>query len=206
VRIRLVAALSSSIFQGVVLISEPAFLRIFPEHQGYSFFLLDLPPLQASRLRIPLQDALSDWGFSVESTQERLATYHRVENTYLSTFQSLGALGLILGTAGLAAILMRNVLERRKELALLRTAGYSNRVLFGLILLEHVALVIWSLAAGAVCALLAVIPALQTRGASFPFATTGLLILLVLSVGLISSLLAVLAALRSPLIAALHSE
>lgn len=206
VRLKLVAALSNSILQGEVLISESDFLRIFPEHQGYSFFLLDLPPDRAPRLGKPLQDALADWGLIVESTQERLAAYRRVENTYLSTFQSLGALGLVLGTAGLAAILLRNVLERRKELALLRAAGYSNRVLSGIIVFENAALLIWSLAAGTACALLAVIPALQSRGASFPFAISGLLILLVLAAGLLSSLLAVFVTLRSPLIAALHSE
>ena len=32
--------------------------------------------------------------------RRRLASYHRVENTYLSTFQALGGLGLLLGTSG----------------------------------------------------------------------------------------------------------
>ncbi len=206
VRLRLVAALRDSIFQGEVLIAEASFLKLFPEHQGYSFFLLDLPQNQAANLRKPVQEALSDWGVSVDSTQERLAAYHRVENTYLSTFQSLGALGLILGTAGLAAILLRNILERRKELALLRATGFSHRVLAGIILFENVVLLFWSLAAGSGCALLAVIPALQTRGTSIPLTVSGLMILSVLIVGLLSSLVAVIAALRTPLIAALHSE
>jgi hypothetical protein len=34
-------------------------------------------------------------------TQRKLAAFHRVENTYLATFQALGALGLLLGTLGL---------------------------------------------------------------------------------------------------------
>jgi len=37
------------------------------------------------------------------STPEKLAAFHRVENTYLSTFQALGGLGLLLGTLGLGA-------------------------------------------------------------------------------------------------------
>ena len=59
------------------------------------------------------------------SAVERLAAFHRVENTYLSTFQALGGLGLLLGTVGLSAIMFRNVLERRRELALLRAVGYD---------------------------------------------------------------------------------
>jgi ABC-type lipoprotein release transport system permease subunit len=62
-------------------------------------------------------------------TEERLANFHRVENTYLSTFQMLGGLGLILGTLGMAAVLLRNVLERRRELALLRAVGLRLQTL-----------------------------------------------------------------------------
>ena len=206
VRLRLVAALKDSIFQGEVLISESNFLRIFPGHQGYQFFLLDLPPARSAGLRKPLQEALSDWGFNIESSQEHLAAYHRVENTYLSTFQSLGALGLVLGTLGLATVLLRNVLERRQELGILRAVGYRNRTLSSVILYENLVLMCWGLAAGSICAFLAIMPALQSRGASFPFAASGLILISVLMAGLVSSVIAVIAALRSPLLSALRSE
>ena len=206
VRLRLVAALKDSIFQGELLISEANFLRIFPEHQGYRFFLLDFPQTRAAELKKPLQEALSDWGFNVESSQERLSAFHRVENAYLSTFQSLGALGLVLGTLGLATLLMRNVLERRQELAILRAVGYRTLTLSGVILYENFVLMCWGLASGSICAFLAVIPALQSRGASFPFAISGFILILVLAAGLVSSVVAVIAALRSPLLSALRSE
>ena len=69
-------------------------------------------------------------------TAERLAEFHRVENTYLSTFQTLGGLGLLLGTIGLAAVLLRNVLERRRELALLGAVGYGRGRLFAIVVAE----------------------------------------------------------------------
>jgi ABC-type lipoprotein release transport system permease subunit len=119
VRLRLVAALSDSIFQSELLISEENFLRLFPHVQGFRFFLLDLPLEKSVTVSGLLEENLSDSGFDVMPTSERLATYHRVENTYLSTFQALGGLGLLLGTLGLAAVLLRNLLERRRELALL---------------------------------------------------------------------------------------
>jgi putative ABC transport system permease protein len=206
VRLRFVAALRDSIFQGQLLISESNFLRFFPEHQGYRYFLLDVPKSRADGLRKELQEALSDWGADIESSQEILATYHRVENTYLSTFQSLGALGLLLGTAGLAAILLRNVLERRGELAILRAAGYSRRALSGIILAEHMVLACWGLISGSACALLAIVPAIHSRGESIPFISWILILLAVLAAGLISSLAAVITVIRSPLIAALNSE
>ena len=76
--------------------------------------------------RRTLEDALADFGADATGTAERLAQFHRVENTYLSTFQTLGGLGLLLGTVGLATVLLRNVLERRRELALLGAVGFRR--------------------------------------------------------------------------------
>ena len=76
------------------------------------------------------------------STPDRLAAFHRVENTYLSTFQALGGLGLLLGTLGLGAVLLRNVMERRKELALLRAVGYRPEHLRRIVIAENAFLLI----------------------------------------------------------------
>ncbi len=206
VRLRLVAALHDSILQGELVISEANFLRAFPDREGYRFFLLDVPFNGAESLVQPLTDRLADWGFNVELSRERLAAYRRVENTYLSTFQSLGALGLILGTAGLATVLLRNALERRRELALLRAVGYRRRILSAIIVAENMALMICGLACGAICALIAILPSLRARGGPFPAAMLGLILTSVLIVGLASSCLAVTAALRSPLLDSLKSE
>jgi ABC-type antimicrobial peptide transport system permease subunit len=149
---------------------------------------------------------LSDYGFAVESSQERLAGYHRVENTYLSTFQSLGTLGLVLGTIGLATVLLRNVLERRQELALLRAVGYRMRVIAVIILAENIFLMFWGLASGTICALLAILPALNARGASVSLTMTAVILIAVLIAGLLSSVFAVIAALRTPLLPALRAE
>jgi len=206
VRLRFVAAVKNSIFQGKVIISEASFLRYFPEQEGYRFFLLDAPQTQLAA-RIPqLKEGLADYGLSVETSQECLATYHRVENTYLSTFQSLGTFGLILGTVGLATVLLRNVLERRNELALLRAVGFRVQVLSIIILAENIFLMIWGLLAGTICALLAILPALSARGASLPLAMTASILMAVLAAGLISSIFAVIAAFRAPLLEALRSE
>ncbi|RPI13158.1 MAG: ABC transporter permease, partial [Acidobacteriales bacterium] len=113
VRFRIVGALRDSVFQGELLISEENFLRLFPETEGYRFFLLNATAGPGEAVTGVLEEALADYGFDVQSTEARLAGYHKVENTYLSTFRALGGLGLILGTVGLGAVLMRNVLERR---------------------------------------------------------------------------------------------
>ncbi len=206
VRLRLVGALQESVLQGELIVSEANFLRAFPDQEGYRFFFLEVPPANVASVTQKLTENLADWGFNIESTQDRLAGYLQVENTYLSTFQALGALGLILGTAGLASVLLRNVLERRQELALLRAIGYRKPVLSAIIVAENVVLVICGLACGALCALLSIIPAVHTRAAPFPLSMMAMLLIAVLLVGLTSSLLAVVAALRSPVVTALGSE
>jgi ABC-type antimicrobial peptide transport system permease subunit len=206
IRLRLVGALRDSMLQGELVVADANFRRAFPGAEGYRFFLLDVPAASAESLVEPLQERLSDWGFAVERSRDRLAAYHRVENTYLSTFQALGALGLVLGTIGLSAVLLRNVLERRKELALLRAVGYRQPTLALIIVSENVLLMLIGLGCGTIPALVAIVPAIAARGGAFPFGMIALLLVTVLVAGVLSSLLAVAAAFRSPLLSALRSE
>jgi len=107
---------------------------------------------------------------------------------------------------GLAAILLRNALERRRELALLRAVGYRPAHLAAMVLAENVLLLLLGLATGTVCALLAIAPAVALRGGRLPALSLSLLLAAVLATGIGASLAATVAALRSPLLAALRSE
>ncbi len=204
VRLRIVAALSDTIFQSELLMSEKNFLRLFPHEEGFRYFLVDTPQAEATAQF--LEDRLTDFGFDAMSTGDRLANFHRVENTYLSTFQMLGALGLLLGTLGMAAVLLRNVLERRRELALLRAFGYNSSHFTLMVVAENAFLLIAGLLIGAFCALLAIAPVFIERGGRLPNLSLGVLLLMVLISGLIASLLATWAALRSPLLPSLRAE
>jgi putative ABC transport system permease protein len=206
-RLRVVAVLSDSIFQSELLMSESNFLRLFPEQEGYRFFLLDTPePNDSNAIAATLEESLSDYGFDVVETGERLASFHRVENTFISTFQMLGGLGLVLGTLGLGAVLLRNVLERRSELALLRAVGYNSTHFSTMIIAENAFLLFCGLLTGLACALLAISPVIFSRGGQLPTVSLGLLLLGVLAAGLVASLLAAMVAIRSPLLAALRAE
>jgi putative ABC transport system permease protein len=206
VRLRVVAALADSVFQGELLMSETNFKKLFPDQEGYRFFLIDGAPEKSSEVAAALEDKLSDFGFDAIGTEEKLAGFHRVENTYLSTFQTLGALGLLLGTLGLATVLLRNVLERRRELALMRAVGYRPSHLSLMVIAENALLLGCGLLTGVLCALLAIIPALAARGGRLSALSLGLLLLAVLLTGLAASLVAVRAVIRSPLLPALRAE
>jgi hypothetical protein len=206
VRLRFVAALRDSLFQGEVLIAERRFLEAFPEIEGYRLWLVDAPGGRAQELAGALEARLSDVGLDATDVAARLAGFHRVENTYLATFQTLGALGLLLGTVGLATVLLRNALERRRELALLRAVGFRPDHLTRLLTSENALLLVLGLLTGAACALLAVAPALATRGGRFPWPSLLGLLALVLLAGLAVTRLAAAWVRRSPLVKALRSE
>lgn len=208
-RIRIVGALRDSALQGEIMVGDAAFKTMFPDEAGFRMLLVDVGG-DSARARLDdiagqLEGGLDQSGLDVQLTSDRLAAYHRVENTYLSTFQALGALGLLLGTAGLATVLARNVLERRRELALLRAVGYGQAQVSRLVLSEHLMLLAAGMIAGALAALVAILPALIDRGMpggwTLPAWLAG-----IFAVGALATILAGRVALDRPLVAELRSE
>jgi hypothetical protein len=68
-RLRIVGALADSLFQSELLMSDKNFVRLFPEEQGYRFFLLDTPPTSSAAAAALLEDRLSDFGFAASKTR-----------------------------------------------------------------------------------------------------------------------------------------
>jgi ABC-type antimicrobial peptide transport system permease subunit len=204
--LRVVGLLADSIFQSQLLISEANFLKLYPSQDGYSFFLIDALAAQVGKVKELLDSALADRGFEATTTAQRLASFWAVENTYLSTFQAVGGLGLLLGALGLAVVLLRTVWERRGELALFRALGFRRSALSWLVLSENSFLLAVGLGVGVVAALIAVVPHLGTSGGEVPWQRLLVLIGAVLAVGFLAAALAVRASLRAALVPALRRE
>jgi len=206
IKLRLLGLLQSSIFQGEIIISEANFLKHFPSRSGYAFFLMEASRADREKTAQVLENALSDYGFDATSTAEKLANYQAVENTYLSVFQAVGGLGLLLGTLGLGIVLIRNVIERRGEMATLRAFGFRRSVLATMLVRENVFLIICGIVIGSGAALIAVAPHLLGGQAQVPWLSLTVTLALVLVVGWLASWTAVSVALRIPLLAALKAE
>jgi len=206
VPLRIVGMLDGSILQGELVIAESNFEKLFPSRSGYRFFLIDTPKATADDLHHQLERELADYSLDVASSEARLQAYMAVENTYVSTFQTLGGLGLVLGTLGLAAVMLRNVVERRGELALLRALGLSQGAIGWTVLVENALLLVVGLAAGTVSALLAVAPHAWQRPDQVPWGSLAATLAIVLAVGMLASAAAVHNSLRTPLLPALRDE
>ncbi|MCX5655986.1 MAG: ABC transporter permease [Planctomycetota bacterium] len=204
--VRIVGAIENSVLQGSLIISEEAFIEKFPSESGYRMFLVDAPPEQAAEVARTLSQQMSDVGLAVMTTSERLAEFNAVQNTYVAIFQVLGGLGLVLGSVGMGVVVMRNIMERRSELALLRAVGFPVRSLYRMILWEHWLLLVLGLGAGLAAAILAVWPALRSSGGTIPYLLLAVLVAAVLASGMLWTLLAARLALKGPLLAALRNE
>lgn len=205
-KLRIAGIIGNSVLQGSLLMSEDNFVQKFPLESGYRAFLIDTQPARAADVSKALLRGLEDVGGDVVLAPARLAGFNAVEETYLSIFAALGGLGLLLGSAGLGVVVLRNTLERRGELALLRAVGFTRRRLQWLVFSEHCLLLFLGLGVGVVAALAAVLPAFLSPTAEVPYISLlGTLVALVIS-GCAWTWLATTAALRGSLIQSLRSE
>jgi putative ABC transport system permease protein len=208
IRLRIVGSLADSVLQGEIMIADSSFTVLFPDVAGYRVLLVDTSAAPAGNLdaiETTLEERLEPFGLDVQESVDKLAAYHRVENTYLSTFQTLGGLGLVLGTVGLAAVTLRNVFERRRELALLASAGYRVRELSTVVVSETLALVMAGLLIGVIAALVSIAPILVERGGRPP-ALSMIWLLAVALCGVVAAIVATRSVRRLPLVASLRSE
>ncbi len=183
-RVRLVGALPQrkSILQGTVLIAEQHFTAAFPSEAGYRTFLLDAPP-EVSPLSA---ERFAHLGLDLQDSVARLGRFYAVEHSYLRIFGLLGGLGLLLGSVGMGVVVLRNLGERRREHALLRTLGFPAATVAWLLLLEHAGLFVAGMVVGTASALVAVAPVVAGTGAELALRGTLLLLLATLVVGLLT--------------------
>ncbi len=184
-RLKLVAGLSPSVFQGYVLISNANFLKNFPTSSGSNLFLIDVPKEKAKTTGKELQSVFRDYGWEMTSSVQRLVEFNSITNTYLSIFLALGALGLILGTVGLAVVLARTILERKKEIAMMQSLGFTRKQVVGLLIREYITLLVWGILIGFISAVVAVLPNFLTPGSDVSFVTVLLIVLAILVNGVI---------------------
>ncbi len=204
--VKLVGGLQNSVFQGSILVADDVLRERFPSTAGVRVLLAEVTPVRQPLLALALRRALADYGITVSASDRRLAEFSRVEHTYLAIFLALGGLGLVLGTVGLGLVVLRNVLERREELALLRAVGFSQKLVVRLLLTEHGLLLVAGVLGGVIPALIAVLPGMVSPGGHVQWRQAGVLLVGILVSGMLWIRLAVAAATRMDVAAALRGE
>ncbi|MCL2640152.1 MAG: ABC transporter permease, partial [Phycisphaerales bacterium] len=204
VKLRIVGIIPGSIFASELLVSEANLKRIYPKLNGSTRFLFVAGDEQ--KLADVLRTGLADQGIEVHTTREILNRYISVQNVYMSIFLSLGGLGLLLGTAGMVAVIARSVLERRGELALMAAAGFKRSALVHLVMIEHIGLLAVGLFCGTAAALLAVAPVLASGHADVQWLQLAITLITVAVVGVIVCIITARIAIDRNPIRALREE
>ncbi len=150
--ILIAGGLENSIFQGSILVADSLLRLHFPSSARVNRMLVETPAEMADTLARLLEERLRDQGTVVMPTRERIASFAAVTNTYLDVFILLGGLGLIIGTAGLAVLVMRTLHERKEELALLRALGFTPALTLRMLAGEFLFILVAGVAAGTLAA------------------------------------------------------
>lgn len=185
IKLLLIGGLSSSVFQGNILISDSIFMANFPSSGGSEIMLVDIPEDNSSEIEDLLTYQLADYGIEINSTSERLAGFYSVTNTYLTIFMILGGLGVILGTFGLGIVLLRNMLERKQEIAIIAALGFKKSQIFKLILTENLFLLVSGILIGFLSAIIGILPSLLSHAFNIPGSFLFVLVLIVFISGLL---------------------
>jgi len=159
--VEIAGTLDGTVFQGSFVVDETRFLKHHPSAAGPRVFLVDGDPVAD---RAGLEKSLADHGAVVTTTRERLDSFHRVENTYISIFNLLGGLGVIVGSAGLGLVIAGNLRERRAEFAILRAVGVPESVADRVVMLEVRQFIRWGLGIGLPAAMVSILPSLASAG------------------------------------------
>lgn len=159
----LMGGLNPSIFQGNLLIADSYFTKYFPAVAGSKTLLVDAPFAQDSTIRTYLNQNFTDFGIDIMRASDRLAEFNSVTNTYLTVFMILGGLGVLIGTIGLGIVLLRNMLDRRHEIALMQAMGFAKNKIFKIIFWENFILLIAGLFIGLLSAFIGILPSLLSK-------------------------------------------
>jgi hypothetical protein len=190
-----------SVFQGSLLVAERRFVEKFPGEEGYRMFLFDDQVAEAAAMKKYERN-----GMDIVPSTQRLMEFYAVESTYLAMFLVLGALGLAVGSIGMGVVVLRNVQDRRAEIALLRAVGYRNCTLKKMLFIEHGLLLSAGLAVGVIASAVAMIPALvisKSQGSSLFL--MGLLAVVGLC-GAVCMIMAIRVSLRGDALSGLRNE
>jgi ABC-type antimicrobial peptide transport system permease subunit len=146
--------------------------------------LADGKPELTELIKNTLNERLENYGLNIEKTNDRLASFYSVSNTYLSVFAVFGALGMIIGIIGLGFILLRNFNQRKKEFALMLAVGFQAAKIRRMIISEQLLILFAGASSGVLSAVVATSDSIISY-AQIPWVFMSLMILALMITGLV---------------------
>ena len=172
VNVVIAAEYSTGIFHGNAIMPIDCFRQLWPDEMGSRVVLIKVEgqkskvegsnpsPLNTklSTLSSTLTTSLSDYGFTLIPSVERLLHFFEVTDTYLRIFLSLGLLGLMLGLVSLLIVIRKNLVARSEEIRLYHALGFPTATIVRMFRCEQLIVPLLAILTGAgVCLLISVL-------------------------------------------------
>ena len=172
VNVVIAAEYPTGIFHGNAIMPIDCFRQLWPDEMGSRVVLVkedgqkskvegsNPSPLtpNPSTLTSTLTTSLSDYGFTLIPSVERLLHFFEVTDTYLRIFLSLGLLGLMLGLVSLLIVIRKNLVARSEEIRLYHALGFPTATIVCMFRCEQLIVPLLAIITGAgVCLLISVL-------------------------------------------------
>ena len=163
----------TGIFHGNAIMPVEDFLQLWPKEVGMEVLLMKSScPVEAAEL---LSIAMSEYGLTIQTTEERIRMFFEVTETYLVIFLTLGGLGLLLGIFSLMIIVRKNLTAQADTIRQYHAMGFSSRLIRQLMLRENLLVPLYAVLAGATGSVISI--SANVRGAGLNTLLLALVIL-----------------------------
>ena len=162
VNVVIAAEYPTGIFHGNAIMPIDCFRQLWPDEMGSRVVLMKIENGEMKsesgkeQFTTPntLTTSLSDYGFTLIPSVERLLHFFEVTDTYLRIFLSLGVLGLLLGLVSLLIVIRKNLVARHEEIRLYHALGFPTATIVRMFRREQLFVPLFAIFTGAVACLL----------------------------------------------------
>lgn len=138
----------TGIFHGNAIMSSEDFRKLWPRESGAEVLLVHSSnPTEAAEI---LSIAMSEYGLTIQTVEERIKMFFEVTDTYLIIFLTLGGLGLLLGIFSLIIIVRKNLTANQTTIALYQSVGFTTSLIRQTLYRENILVPLFAVLIGAI--------------------------------------------------------
>jgi ABC-type antimicrobial peptide transport system permease subunit len=204
--LKVIGIMDNSIFAGMFIMSAGNIEEVYPLSAKYTFFLFKTQgDIDQTARDIEMQ--MSDYGMDASPAKDLAKANIEFESSYMTIFQGYLALGVLIGSAGIAVIVYRSASERRWEIGVLKSLGLSNRDVGLAFILEATLISVPGIVIGTIAGLVAAYLSFSIWGGagfSFPWVSVFVIPAGIYLVSIVFSIIPAIKAARMQPVAALR--
>jgi putative ABC transport system permease protein len=136
-KVTVVGVMSSFLFNGGFVGTSQLLWNSFHIGSGQFALMKVASGTDATSVANTMKKDFAGLGMTTTVIAVVVSDFIQIGQSFLGVFEAFLALGLVVGIAGLGIISIRSVVERRKEIGVLRAIGFRKRMILAAFLLEN---------------------------------------------------------------------